>query len=77
MTSRRRANSRRGAALPDMDSRLERVLKSADRVLMHLEHQVPPERVITEELRALVDELMQEGGLEPAKQPSASRGARP
>jgi hypothetical protein len=60
-----------------MDSRLKRLLKLADRVLMHLEHQVPPERVATEELRAIIDEFMKESGLEPAKKPSASRGAPP
>jgi hypothetical protein len=40
-----------------MDEKLDRLLELTDRVLMHLEHEVPPERLAVAELRKLVEEM--------------------
>jgi hypothetical protein len=40
-----------------MDEKLERLLDLTDRVLMHLEHDVPPETLAVTELRKLVNEM--------------------
>jgi hypothetical protein len=40
-----------------MNEKLDRLLDLTDRVLMHLEHQVPPETLAVTELRKLVDEM--------------------
>jgi hypothetical protein len=53
-----------------MDEKLEQLLVLADRVLMHLEHEIPPETGAIEALRALVDELMRDAGIEDANRPS-------
>jgi len=55
-----------------MDDKTKRLLALTDRILMHLEHQIPPEAVATQELRQLTDELMQQAGMRRTPWPAAS-----
>jgi hypothetical protein len=57
-----RGNLGKSIALSAMDGKLARLLELTDRVLMNLEHQIPPEATVTLELRSLVDEFRQNRG---------------
>jgi hypothetical protein len=42
-------------------SKLHRLLTLTERVLLHLENQIPPEAEVTREMRALLNEIKNEG----------------
>ena len=43
-----------------MDDKITRLLFLTDRVVLHVEHQIPPEAEVITELRKLIDELQRE-----------------
>jgi len=48
-----------------MQQTLEKALNLAERIIMHIEHEVPPEAEVVAELKKLIPELRKEGGLAP------------
>jgi hypothetical protein len=46
-----------------MEQTLEKALNLAERIIMHIEHEVPPEAEVVAELKKLIPELRQERGL--------------
>jgi hypothetical protein len=55
--------------------KLQRLLVLTDRVLMHLEHEIPPEAEVMLELRGLVDAMRNESKSAPTKTPFGNEKA--